>query len=76
MGEDAPDKMVTMPDLYGMTQEQAKNALQNIGLYMSVSGTTGSGNIKVSKQSVDAGTQVLYGSVIEIEVSDLDQRAE
>ncbi len=77
MGELPPDRTVTMPDLYGMSLEQAKLSLQNIGLYSRATGVLSTGgNSVVTKQSIEAGTAVAFGEVITLEISDLDQQAE
>ena len=76
MGGSAPDTPITMPDLSGMSLDRAQKTLQNIGLYVKVEGVkTSSGNIVVTKQSIESGETVKYGDVITIELSDMDQRA-
>jgi len=75
MGTEAPDKTVTVPDLYGMSLERARDTLQSMGLYVHATGATGSGNLIVTKQSVEAATEVAFGTVITVEISDMDQRA-
>ncbi len=76
MGGSAPDTPITMPDLSGMTLDRAQKTLQNIGLYVKVEGIkTGTGNVIVTKQSIESGETVKYGDVIIIELSDMDQRA-
>lgn len=66
-GEKKPDMEVEVPNLSGMTFEQARTALNNAGLYMKTSGVSpGTSNAVVSKQSVDYGGLVSYGTVIEV----------
>ncbi len=74
-----PDKMVTVPDLSGMSVERARTTLSNIDLYLRATGAAKSstgGNIAAIKQDVEYGTQVPVGTVITVDFSDLDQRAE
>ena len=62
-------KMVTVPNVVGLTAAEAVKALQSKGLNVLISGSTnydmGTGAIVVS-QSVDVSVQVKYGSVITI----------
>ena len=79
MGGAKPDKMVTVPDLSGMSVEKARTTLSNINLYLRATGAAKSstgGNIAAIKQDVEYGTQVPVGTVITVDFSDLDQRAE
>jgi len=77
MDADIPEGMVTMPDLSNMTVAQVKSTLQHYGLYYKSSGTEyGSGNLVVRKQDVAAGTEIGVGTVISVEFTDLNQRAE
>lgn len=70
-GEKKPENVVTVPNLKGMTVSQAKTALQNIGLYLDTSGASpASSTVIVSTQSAEAGSEVLYGSVVEIVLVD------
>ena len=73
--EDVPEEeLVVVPDLSGMTYKEARDRLENSGLYISCSsGMTGSGdNLVVSTQSVEDGTETPYGSVIEVSIIDRD----
>ena len=76
MGGTAPESVITMPDLSGMTLEKAKSTLSSIGLFYRVTGliNTTEGRIVVTRQSAEKDTQVTYGTVITIELSDLDQQ--
>lgn len=78
MGESVPDKLITMPNVRGMSLNQAKSALQDRGLYVRITGVTNTkeGNLAVTKQSIEAETQVAFGTVVTLEISDMDQRAE
>lgn len=62
---------VTVPNLTNMNSGAAMRALNNLGLFMDSSGAPPSSDrIKVSNQSVPAGTSVPYGSVIGITLID------
>jgi stage V sporulation protein D (sporulation-specific penicillin-binding protein) len=69
-GEKKTDE-VTVPNLNGMTFDQAKRALANVGLFMDTSGALPtSSSIIVSRQSVASGEQVEYGSIISVTLVD------
>lgn len=76
LGESRPEKLLTVPELSGMTLSHARSTLQNMGLYVRVSGGVSEGSQTVIKQDVAAETQVAYGQVITVETSDMTQRAE
>ncbi len=69
LGGQAGDTMVTVPNLVGMTPEQANRELMNVGLYLDATGAVAksSGNVTASRQSVNAGNQVKIGTVITVE---------
>lgn len=65
---------VTVPDVVGMSAVAANQTLINAGLNIRINGTknfTGSG-VKVTQQSIPAGTEVPRGSVIEVTFLYLD----
>lgn len=68
MGEKLPKETITMPDLTGMTPDQAKDALNNLNLYMMATGTSGyyTSNTVAYKQSVKEGEQVAQGTVVTV----------
>lgn len=69
--------LVTVPDVTGLSVSAAQAKMEKAGLYMRKSGAPGnSGNIVANKQSAAAETQVKLGSVVTVEFTDLDQRAE
>jgi len=76
MGGTAPESVITMPDLSGMTLEKAKSTLNSIGLFYRVTGliNTTEGRIVVTRQSAEKDSQVTHGTVVTIELSDLDQQ--
>lgn len=75
LGGARPEKQVTVPDLTGKTLSQARTALQNLGLYIRASGGVTEGTQLVTKQDVDAASQVAYGAVITVETTDPSQQS-
>ena len=72
LGEEKPKDLVAVPDLTGKTPEAARTALQELGLYIRVSGATGyytSSTVAVS-QSIAAGTEVERGTVVDVQFMD------
>ena len=68
LGEQKPTDTVEMPDLSGMTYDEARKALEDVGLYLEATGTGQSGT--VFSQSVNAGTLVEVGTAVEVKFSD------
>lgn len=65
--DDREKETVTVPDVTGMTVEQANSAITQAGLNISLSGgAVKNENAKAYAQSIDAGTQVNKGTVIEV----------
>ena len=75
LGGSKPEKQVTVPDLTGKSLSNARTALQNLGLYVLVSGGVSDGSQTVTKQDVTQGTQVAYGTVVTVETSDTSQQS-
>ncbi|MBR5537380.1 MAG: PASTA domain-containing protein [Clostridia bacterium] len=75
LGGTKPDKQITVPDLTRHSLSQAKNTLQNLGLYIRVSGGVSEGTQTVTKQDIKANTQVPYGTVITVETTDTSQQS-
>lgn len=69
---DVPENdAVKVPDLTGMKVNQARNALQNLGLFLDTSGASPSiSGVVVQSQAVEAGTEVPYGAVINVTLVD------
>lgn len=71
-----PSTVVQVPNLFGMTYAQAKANLGAQGLFIRSTGVApGSGSgatILVSRQSIDAGLNVPFGTVIEVSLIDND----
>ena len=73
-GEDAPERMVEVPDLTGMTRQQASDAAGALGLYLLICGNTSPApSVTAVTQSIPAGTSVPVGTTIKIEF--IDQKA-
>ena len=72
---DPESKMVRVPEVLGMTAAQANTKIVNAGLNIEIKGAQnydkGVGAI-VTSQSLLAGTEVPYGSVVTVEVMHLD----
>ena len=80
IGDATPPDTVTVPDLTGMTPDEATDALTEVGLYMEATGASMyySDATRVYDQSVAAGETVDPGSVITVsfnDTSDTDNEA-
>ena len=72
-GEEVPQETVVVPQLSGMTYSAAKQALENRGLFIRTSGAPKSDKkVAVSVQSIPAGQEISYGSVVEVTLIDKD----
>ena len=70
-GEDPPERTVEVPDLTGMTRQQASDAAGALGLYILVSGNTSTeSTVTAAAQSIPAGTVVSVGTTIKVEFID------
>ena len=75
MGAEKPTEPVQVPDVTGLSVSAARAQLERAGLYMKGSGAvSSSGNVVASKQNI-TGTAAM-GTVVTVEFTDLDQRAE
>lgn len=71
MGADRPTEQVAVPDVTRMTPSAAESALEKLGLYLRPTGVTTYSDTTIStSQSVEAGTMVDPGSVIEVHFMD------
>lgn len=70
MGEDKPGTKVTVPDVLGRTYNSAKSQLEDHGLYMKASLQGNTNKIVVFSQSIEAGTEVEPGTVVEVRFMD------
>lgn len=53
-----------MPDLSGLTYDQARKALEDVGLYLEATGTGENG--RVFSQTVDPGVPLAIGTAVEV----------
>jgi stage V sporulation protein D (sporulation-specific penicillin-binding protein) len=67
LGTERPDETVAMPDLTGMTYDEAKAKLESLGLYLNATGVEG-GTVFV--QTVDPGALLEVGTVVEVKFVD------
>ena len=71
MGAEVPTGQVQVPNLIGLTMDQAKSKLAGYGLYLRASGATEYGANRVAyDQSIEAGTSVDRGTTIEVRFTD------
>lgn len=71
MGQQAPTQQVNVPNLRGLTYDQAKKRLNDLGLYMRASGVSYySAVTKAVDQSIGAGETVDRGTVIPVRFVD------
>ena len=75
IGEATPPDSVTVPDLTGMTPEQASRALYEAGLYMKATGSTRyfTDETRAYSQSVGGGEAVNPGKVITVSFNDTSE---
>ena len=66
VGQEKPTELVTVPDVTGLGIDAARQALESAGLFLKVGGDTAS-TAKAISQSVEEGTQVALGTVVEVE---------
>jgi len=70
-GQEPEERTVEMPDLVGMTRQQASDAAGALGLYILVRGNTSlEPNVTAVSQSIAPGTVVSVGSTVILEFID------
>ena len=70
-GETEEHEDVEVPNLSNKTVKQARNTLQNLGLFLDTSGASPTiDGVKVASQAVEPGTVVPYGAVISVTLVD------
>ena len=70
MGEQAPTDQVQVPNVVGLTLEQAQKKMTEAGLYLKASGASGYSTSTAYEQEVAAGTSVDRGTAIEVRFTD------
>lgn len=71
LGAEAPTETVTVPNLVGKSPRAVETALNNLGLYVRPTGVSAySSNTSSISQSIDAGTEVARGTVVEVRFAD------
>ena len=74
-GETPQVREVTVPDLTGLTRQQASDTAGKLGLYIEISGNTGlEKSVICTAQSVPKDTQVPAGTTIRLEFTDTQVR--
>lgn len=72
--ESSSNEQVLVPNLIGMTPSQANKELANLGLNIQITGgSVQHESAKVVSQSIGAGTNVNKGTVISVQVLNVDQ---
>jgi beta-lactam-binding protein with PASTA domain len=73
-GDEKPTKTVHVPDMKGMTFRQARAVLEQDGLYLRGTGVAPSESttIVVASQGITPGSEVAYGTVIQVTLIDND----
>jgi stage V sporulation protein D (sporulation-specific penicillin-binding protein) len=69
MGGEASTDTVTMPSLAGMTRSQARETLEELGLFYKASGVTNTSAAVADGQSVALDTEVTKGTVVTVHFS-------
>ena len=69
LGAEKSTAPCTVPNVVGMTAEQANNAITNAGLIMKVTGAVSAegGNVHAIHQSEEAGKELEAGSVVTVQ---------
>ena len=71
--EDVDRGIVTVPQLSGMPYATAKQTLESRGMFIRATGAPKSDSkVRVSVQSIQAGSETAYGSVVEVTLIDRD----
>ena len=75
LGEAAGEKLVTVPDFFGMHRQQAAEAAGRLGLYVLVTGNSEvAPTVTVTAQNIAKDTQVPMGTTITLEFTDTTAR--
>lgn len=67
LGEEVPTEKVKVPDLTGLSPSEAKNTLEEKGLFLRATGVADDGgSMEALSQTIAAGTEVSPGTVVEV----------
>ncbi|MDR2530309.1 MAG: PASTA domain-containing protein [Oscillospiraceae bacterium] len=69
-----PDQTIEVPNVFGMSYNSAKAALESMGLFIRAVGVnpSESSKIVVARQSFETGSEVAFGTVVEVTLIDND----
>lgn len=74
LGAKPSEELEVLPDLSGLSYEEARDTLSYYGLYLRTLSPIGeSGEQRVGAQSMQAGTQLAHGSVVTVTLIDSDE---
>jgi beta-lactam-binding protein with PASTA domain len=67
--------MEEMPDLTGLTYDIARQRLGYLGIFLHAESNPcdDSPTIQISKQSIETGTEVAHGTIVEVALTDYDE---
>ncbi len=67
LGQEVPTDKVKVPNLEGLSPSEAKNTLEELGLFLRATGVTDDGGtMEALSQTIAAGTEVAPGTVVEV----------
>lgn len=75
LGEEKADSLCTVPNVTGMSADEANRTLVNAGLIMKATGSSASG-AKAISQSVDPGTETAAGTVVTVQMGTMSNVAD
>ena len=70
MGQDVPTDQVAVPDVVGLTLEQAQKKMEDAGLYLKATGASSYGSSTAYEQATPSGTLVDRGTAVEVRFTD------
>ena len=70
MGQDVPTDQVAVPNVVGLTLEQAQKKMEDAGLYLKATGASSYGSSTAYEQATPAGTLVDRGTAVEVRFTD------
>ncbi len=76
MGEEKSSEPCTVPNVVGLSAEEANRAIVNAGLIMKSTGASGAKGIKAVSQSVAEGTQTAAGTVVTVQMGQTSTTAD